>query len=139
MTKIAGSLLLLAVSAAWAQTPGAVIKHVGELDWKVSGTLPPGAEFHLIYEDPKTGGVHTLVHFPAGYTLPSHSITHDETIVIIKGKLIVGLGDTMTTLEAGSYAMFPAGVMHSLKAKGNCIFLMATNGPFDIKGLPSVK
>lgn len=139
MTKIAGSLLLLAVSAAWAQTPGAVIKHANELDWKVSGTLPPGAEFHLIYEDKTTGGIQTLVRFPAGYTLPPHTVTHDETILVVKGKLIVGLGDKPATLEAGSYATFPAGVTHSLQAKGVCTFFMVTDGPFDIRGLPSVK
>jgi quercetin dioxygenase-like cupin family protein len=131
--------LILCAGAAWAQAPAAVIKHAGDIDYKVSGSLPPGAEFHLIYEDAKTGGVQTMARFPSGYTLPPHSVTHDETILVVKGKLIVGIGDQSTTLEPGSFATFPAGVTHSLTAKGPCTFFMATNGPFDIKGLPSVK
>ncbi len=130
---------MLVAGAAWAQSPSTVVKHADEIDYKVSGSLPPGAEYHLIYEDPTTHGVQALVRFPPEYTLPAHSLTHDETILVVKGKLILDLGNKPTTLTPGSYAALPAGTSHSLKAKGVCTFLMTVNGPFDIKGLPPVK
>jgi quercetin dioxygenase-like cupin family protein len=131
-------VLLCAVSSS-AQTPAAVIKHPGEIQWKVSGTLPPSAEYALIYEDPVTRGVQLLVRFPSGYVLPIHSHGQDETILVIKGKLIVDLGQKPQTLEAGAYATIPAGLNHSLRAKGACVLLVTVTGPCDVKGLPSVK
>ncbi len=132
-------LSLLGAGLAVAQPPAAVIKNADEIDWKVSGSLPPSAEYHLIYEDPATRAVQTLVRFPSGYALPPHSHTHDETIFVLKGKLVIDFGEHPTTLSAGSYATIPADMSHSLKAKGACTMLISLSGPFDVKGLPSVK
>ena len=130
---------MTAAGAASAQAPAAVLKHAGDIQWKVSGSLPPSAEYTLVYEDPATHGVQLLVRFPSGYALPTHSHGHDETIIVLKGKLVVDLGKEPATLDAGSYATIPAGLNHSLKAKGAVVMLVAVNGPFDVKGLPAVK
>ena len=100
---------------------------------------PPGAEYHLIFEDKTTHAVQMLVRFPKDYVLASHSHTHDETIVVIKGKLAVEVEGKSAVLKPGSYVAIPAETVHALKSKGACEMLVSLNGPFDAKGLPPVK
>ena len=130
---------VVAVFASWALAQSAaapVVKTASKVDWKASGSLPPGAEYHLIYEDPKTHAVQTLVRFPKGYGLPEHSHTADETILVLKGKLVIEFAGKSETLTSGGYAVFPAGTVFALKAAGfgGADFLAAFNGPFDMKG-----
>ena len=132
---------VVAVLASWALAQNAlapVVKPAAKVDWKASGSLPPGAEYHLIYEDPKTHAVQTLVRFPKGYGLPEHSHTADETILVLKGKLVIEFAGKSETLTTGGYAVFPAGTVFSLKAAsfGGADFLAAFNGPFDMKDAP---
>jgi len=117
-----------------------VVKTASQVDWKASGSLPPGAEYHLVYEDPKTHAVQTLVRFPKGYGLPAHSHSTDETILVLKGKLVLEVGGKSETLTAGGYATLPAGTSFSLRATGfgAAEFLAAFNGPFDMKPAPAV-
>jgi len=140
--KRALPLAVVAVLASWAlaQTAAApVVKTASSIDWKASGSLPPGAEYHLVYEDPKTHAVQTLVRFPKGYGLPAHSHTADETILVMKGKLVLDLAGKKETLTAGAYAAIPGGTVFSLEAAGfgGAVFLAAFNGPFDMKAAPA--
>lgn len=124
----------------WAQGAArSVVKPSSKIDWKASGSLPPGAEYHLLYEDPKTHAVQTLVRFPKGYGLPAHSHSADETILVLKGKLVIDVAGSVETLGAGGYAVIPAETLFSLKAAGfgGAEFLAAFNGPFDMKGPPA--
>lgn len=133
--------LLLAAAAALtllsraADAPAPVIKPSGEIDFHASGSLPPGAEYHLMYEDPVTHGVQTLVRMPKGYSLPPHSHSHDEVIYLVKGKLTLGFDGKETTLSAGGYAVLPAGTVFTMKAAGfgGAEFTASFNGPFDVK------
>ncbi len=141
--KRAIPLAVIAVLASWALAQNAaapVVKTASSVDWKASGSLPPGAEYHLIYEDPKTHAVQILVRFPKGYGLPAHSHSADETILVLKGKLILEIGGKRQTLTAGGYATLPAGTSFSLRAAGlgAAEFLAAFNGPFDMKYAPAV-
>ena len=139
MPSLKFPLAVVAVLASWAlaQTAAApVVRSASAIDWKASGSLPPGAEYHLVYEDSKTHAVQTLVRFPRGYGLTPHSHTADETIVMLKGKLVIEIaGKESETLAAGGYAMIPGGTVFSLKAAGfgGAEFLAAFNGPFDMK------
>ena len=140
--KRALPLAVVAVLASWAlaQTAAApVVRSASAIDWKASGSLPPGAEYHLVYEDPKTHAVQTLVRFPKGYGLPPHSHTADETILVMKGKLVLEVAGKKETLTAGAYAVIPGGTVFSLKAAGfgGAEFLAAFNGPFDMKAAPA--
>ena len=112
------------------------MKSASHVDWKASGSLPPGAEYHLIYEDPKTHAVQTLVRLPRGYSLPAHAHSADETILVLKGKLILEFAGKRETLTSGGYAVIPSGTSFKLKAAGfgGTDFLAAFNGPFDMKG-----
>lgn len=148
MKRLLPAAALLLACCAWsaesAAPPASAAppwKHSSQIDWKVSGDLPPGAEYALLYEDPSTHGVQLVVRFPAHYALPPHSHSHDETIFVVKGKLKVSAGGKSTVLEPGSYAVFPAGLAHGLEARGwgGCTMLVSVNGPYDVLGLPSEK
>ena len=133
------SLALAASLLALPPRPTATIKDYNAIEWRVSGNLPPGAEYHLIYEDPVSHAVQTLVRFPSGYSLPEHAHSHDETILVLKGKLLIALNGKESAVERGGYAVIPASSPHSLKAKGKVEMLVSLAGPFDIKGLSSPK
>ena len=120
-----------------AAAPAWRAKNASEIDWKASGSLPPGAEYHLLYENPATHAVQTLVRMPKGYSLPKHSHEHDETILVLRGKVILDFAGKSEALTAGGYAVIPAGTEFALKAAGfgGADFLAAFAGPFDMKGL----
>ncbi len=121
--------------AADAPAQGPVVKAPGDIDFHASGSLPPGAEYHLIYEDPTTHGVQTLVRMPKGYALPIHSHSFDEVIYVVKGKLDLGFGGKVATVSPGGYAVIPAHTDFTMKAAGfgGAQFLASFNGPFDVK------
>lgn len=130
------AVVFLAILGRAQGAPVPLVKPSAKIDWKASGSLPPGAEYHLIYEDPKTHAVQTLVRFPKGYGLPAHTHSADETIVVVKGKLVIEVAGQSEILTVGGYAVIPAGTSFTLKAAGfgGADFLAAFNGPFDMKG-----
>jgi quercetin dioxygenase-like cupin family protein len=125
------SALLLLAQSALGQ---AVIGHDSDLKWSASGSLPPGAEYHLLHEDAKTHAVQSFAKFPGKYFLPQHAHTHNETIVVIKGKLEITVDGKTETLAPGSYVTIPAATPHTLKAGWRgCEILVVLDGPFDLK------
>ncbi len=131
------SILLALAVAALASSAFCARVTIGRgrsLDWTVPGNLPPGAEYHLIYEDPVTHGIEALVRFPSGYSTDAHQHSHDETMVVLRGKLVLVVAGKATTLRAGDYALIPAGTPHSFKAPGwgGCEMVMTVSGPYDV-------
>lgn len=131
-------LVLLALSrpsSAGAAAPAPVVKAPSDIDFHASGSLPPGAEYHLIYEEPKTHAVELIVRMPRGYSLPAHTHSYDETMYVIKGKLVLGFGGKTETVGPGGYAVVPAGTPFTMKIEGfgGAQFIAAFNGPFDAK------
>ena len=133
---LAAGLLALAGARLFPQPvgPAAVLDDGRAVDWKSSASLPLGAEYHLIREDPKSGGVQALVRFPKGYSLPDHHHDFDETLIVLTGKLRVGSGGSDKVLGRGGFASIPAGKMHSLKAEGwnGVVMVLTTNGPYSL-------
>jgi quercetin dioxygenase-like cupin family protein len=132
---------LAALPALSADAPGPKIKAAGDLDWHASGSLPPGAEYHLIYEEPKTHAVELLVRMPRGYFLPAHTHSSDESIFVVKGKVVLGFGDRAETVAVGGTAVIPAGTPFTMKIEGfgGAQFVAAFNGPFDAKLVEAAK
>ena len=135
-------LAALGLTAMAADVPN--VKQYSELDWKVSGSLPMGLathDYHLLYEDKVTRGVQTMVRFSKGYALPAHTHSHDETLVVLRGKLEITVGEKTQVLSPLGYAVIPAGVEHSMKTAGwsACELLVSFSGPVDFKGLSPSK
>jgi quercetin dioxygenase-like cupin family protein len=72
---------------------------------------------------------------PKGYVLPAHRHTYDETMYVLKGKIVLGFGDKTQTVAAGGYAVIPAGTVFTMKIEGfsGAEFIAAFSGPFDVK------
>lgn len=132
------SILLVAALLSSVRAAEPAVRHLSEMEWNVSGTLPQGLathDYHLIYEDPATRGIITLVRFSKGYTLPAHSHTRDEVLVVLKGKLEIAFSGKTTAIGPGEYATIPAGTPHALKVLGwsGCELLVHVAGPIDFK------
>ncbi|MDX6769018.1 MAG: cupin domain-containing protein [Elusimicrobiota bacterium] len=114
---------------------GPVVRRSGEQRFAASGSLPPGAEYHLVWEDPATHAVQALVRVPKGYHIPPHTHSRHETFLVLKGKLTLDFGTRAETLKAGDYALIPAGTAFSLSTGGwgGAEFLIAFDGPYDSK------
>lgn len=128
-------LVLAAAPARAGDAPGPIVRASRDIEWKASGSLPPGAEYHLLYEDPSTHAVQTLVRLPRGYVLPAHSHSQDETIFVLKGKLVLDFGSRREKVSAGGYVVIPRGSIFALRSAGfgGAQFLAAFSGPFDMK------
>lgn len=137
MRRLLPVVLLAAAALSWAgdaAVPGPVVKTPSDVDWHASGSLPPGAEYHLLYEDAKTHAVQTLVRMPKGYALPAHRHSYDEVLYVLKGKVTLAFSGRERTLSSGSYAVVPAGTTFSMKIGGfgGAEFMASFNGPFDV-------
>jgi quercetin dioxygenase-like cupin family protein len=74
---------------------------------------------------------------PAGYTVPAHWHPTVENLTVIAGTVALGMGDatdpaTMTTLDAGGFAVLPAEMRHTFVAKTAATFQLHGTGPFAI-------
>ncbi|MHB2026938.1 MAG: cupin domain-containing protein [Elusimicrobiota bacterium] len=141
ITGPALALALFCAIPARGQTSRAALVHsASKSPWLMSNTLPLGAQYQLIYEDPATHGVELLVRFPSGYKIPPHSHSQTEVIFMVSGKMALGIGRNVSILHPGYYAVIPAKIAHTLKnvGWGSCEFLSSFNGPFDVIGLPSI-
>lgn len=110
----------------------------GDMKWMAAPPqLPKGAQVTVLHGDPTKPGDYTLrFKVPDGYTIPPHWHTKDEELTIMKGTLVLHLGDTMEAerhdLVVGSYHYLPARTHHGAQAKGETIVQVQGPGPFDI-------
>ncbi|MBI2817389.1 MAG: cupin domain-containing protein [Acidobacteria bacterium] len=102
-------------------------------------SLPPGAEVAVLNGDPSKAGAHFHMRakFPDGYTVPPHWHPTDENLIVLKGNLLIGLGEKLDERQArempeGSYGLMPKQVKHFAVAKGETIFDIYGSGPFDL-------
>lgn len=83
----------------------------------------------------KAGGFYAYyLKAPDGGQAPPHFHAMTETVTVLSGSLMVGLGDTinmakMHTLGPGSVVSIPAGVHHYAVAKGETIIEVSGIGP----------
>jgi len=129
------ALLLVPAFGRSADAPAPVVRAAEDIDFHASGSLPPGTEYHVIYEDPKTHAVELLVRMPKGYALPAHRHSFDESIYVLKGKIFLTFGTQTRTVAAGGTAVIPAGTTFAMTAQGfgGVEMIASFNGPYDMK------
>ncbi|HVA65468.1 MAG TPA: cupin domain-containing protein [Elusimicrobiota bacterium] len=143
-TALAAALILAVPGFLPAQSaapaPQVSIKDSKNAPWALSNTLPVGAAYQLIYENPVTHGVELLVRFPSGYKIPKHYHSYTETVFIVSGKMRLTVDGKTHMLTRGSYAVIPAKTPLAMATAGwgSCEFVSSFDGPFDVEGLPNL-
>jgi quercetin dioxygenase-like cupin family protein len=73
--------------------------------------------------------------FPDGYQIAPHYHPATEHVTVLRGTLMVGVGDKfdesqMRELPAGAFGLIPAGTRHYAKAKGETVIQLHGVGPW---------
>lgn len=86
------------------------------LQWTTAPSLlPPGARIAVVSGDPAGPGRSTIqLSMPNGYTMPPHFHPTDEWVQLVKGTLLIGMGDRLDPkktlpLAVGDTVLAPAG------------------------------
>lgn len=127
-----------AKSGPKAGTKAAVIMPASDLKWTdLDPTGAPGVKSADVWGDHTKGAFGGFTKFPAGFTAPLHTHTHDIKIVIVSGTFIhTPEGKPEVRLGPGSYLMQPGGNYRhttSCDEASECVFFIQSNGKFDLK------
>lgn len=101
--------------------------------------IPKGCEISVLHGDPARPNVDVFFKVPGGFSIPSHTHTSAERMVLVSGELDVTYeGQASTRLKPGSYAYGPAGKAHqAVCAKGApCVLFIAFEAPLDAMPTP---
>lgn len=99
--------------------------------------LPPGAQMAVLYGDPGKPGMFVIrAKTPAGYKIPAHSHPSDETVTVLSGTFLMGMGDKLDAnvakpLPAGAFAMMPAKTNHFAISKTDTVIQVVAMGPLE--------
>lgn len=86
--------------------------------------------------NPQAEGPFTmLLRLPDGVWIPPHFHNVEKRLVVVKGELVMGHGDTIdpkqtSVLETGGIAVVPAATTHYEGGKGETIVALIAQGPF---------
>jgi hypothetical protein len=102
-------------------------------------SLPPGAKLAVLEGNPaQAGAPFTLrVLFPNGYMIPPHWHPTAEHVMVLKGKINLGVGDKFDRSAAkvmpeGSFMVMPQGTRHFAWTRGETIIQVYGTGPFEV-------
>ena len=139
---IAAALMLTAESLEFATAAGHDHDILASGDSVKWGSPPPvfpaGAKFAVIDGDPAATGLVTVrFELPPGYTFAPHWHPTDEHVTVLKGTLLMGMGDKLDkthpiTLSAGGYAVAAAKMHHFAWTDTGATIQVHMQGPFGI-------
>jgi len=136
---IAASICLMSVAIA-QRSGGAqpVIKQAADLKWTdLDPKGAPGVKIADLWGDHSKGAFGAMIKFPAGFSAPLHTHTHDMKLVIVSGTFVQAPeGKPEFRLSAGSYLMQPGGNYRhttSCSKDAECVFFAEGTGAFDLK------
>lgn len=133
-----------AAQPAPAKPAAAAPKHVmvapSDMKWGPGpDALPAGVQMAVLDGDPSKAGLPFVIRakMPDGYRVPPHWHPTDESITVISGSLMLGMGDkfdegSVTTLGAESYARMPKRMHHYAGTKGETVIQVHGIGPFAV-------
>ena len=96
--------------------------------------LPKGCAISVLNGDPAKRNADIFFKVPANSTLPRHTHTSAERMVLVSGELHVTYdGHQTAVLKPGSYAYGPAKLPHKAECKnaGPCVLMIAFEAPVD--------
>ena len=110
-----------------------------EIQWKDGPpSLPPGAKSAVLEGDPTKEGMFVMrVRLPDGYHVPAHTHPKPERVTVIQGTFKLAMGDNpkkaeARTLPAGTYGVWPPGMVHAVWVEGETIVQFHGTGPWAI-------
>ncbi len=125
-------------SASKAGAKKAVIMPAGDLKWvDLDPNGAPGVKSVDVWGDHTKSAYGGFTKFPAGFSAPLHTHTHDMKLVVLSGTFIhTPEGKPEVRLGPGSYLMQPGGnYRHSTACDkaSECLVFIESTGAFDLK------
>lgn len=121
----------------------AVIMPAADLKWTEIDPATPGTQIADVWGDHTKGAFGAFIKFPAGFSAPLHTHTHDIKLVVVSGTWIHGPeGKPEVRLGPGSYFMQPGGNYRHTTAcdqASECLTFIQSNGKFDLKPVGGAK
>lgn len=109
------------------------------IQWKDGPpALPPGAKFALLEGDPRNEGPFVMrIRVPDGYHIPAHTHPKPERVTVISGTFKLAMGENpkkenAQVLPAGSFGVWPLGMIHAAWMEGETIVQIHGIGPWSI-------
>lgn len=114
-----------------------VVMPAGDLKWADLDPGVPGSKIVDLWGNHASGPFGALLRLPAGFASPLHTHTYDMKVVILSGTYIQAPeGKPEFRLGPGSYFMQPgADYRHVTRCDqaSDCVFLVESQGPFDLQ------
>ncbi len=114
-----------------------------DMKWAALDPNAPGVMIADLWGNHTKGAFGALNKFPAGWSAPMHTHTHDMKLVVVSGTWIhTPEGKPEVRLGPGSYMMQPGGNYRHSSAcdkASECVCYIQSNGPFDIKPVEAAK
>jgi quercetin dioxygenase-like cupin family protein len=142
-TVVALAAIILGALAGSAFAAGTSDKEIfinrKDIKWgDAPPSIPKGAKLAVLQGDPgKTGPFVIRLMLPAGYKIPPHSHSQDESLTVISGTFYFGTGDKIDmskahALDAGGFHALSGGDHHYAFAKAPTVVQVNGMGPFNI-------
>jgi len=134
-------ILLSLASSVLAQgtSEGQAFVNPKDIHWGAAPpSMPKGAKIAVLQGDPSKPGPFVMrLMVPAGYKIPPHWHSQDESLTVISGSFYFGKGDkaetsNAPTITAGAFHFLSGKDHHYLVAKTESVIQINGNGPFDI-------
>ena len=110
-----------------------------EIQWKDGPpSLPPGVKIAVLEGDPTKEGMFVMrARMPDGYHVPAHTHPKPERLTVLQGTFHLAMGDdpkreNAKALPAGSYGVWPPGMIHAAWIEGETIIQIHGMGPWAI-------
>ncbi len=121
------------------KAPHAALYPPADIQWKDGpASLPKGAQIAVLEGDPAKEGMFVMrVRVPDGFHIPAHTHPKPERVTVISGTFKLAMGDHLTQaaatpLPAGTYGVWPPGMVHAVWTEGETIVQFHGMGPWVI-------
>ena len=136
LSCLAPRIASTALSAQNATTAAPITRTVKSvLQWgPCPAIFPTGCQIAVLNGDPSKPNADVFLRVPGGYTIPAHSHTSAERMILVEGRLTVTYkGAPAASLTPGEYAYGPAALPHGARCAGgkSCTLFIAFEGPVD--------
>ncbi len=136
MAMLLSMLAPLVAGVHLSAQPAPITRSVSSaLQWgPCPAIFPKGCQIAVLNGDPSKPNADVFLRVPSGYTIPAHSHTSAERMILVEGKLTVRYkGAAAAVLTPGRYAYGPASLPHEGRCAGGkrCTLFIAFEGPVD--------